>query len=221
MESETQHDLKRLLADLPEELGTDIGEQARFVLRLFVEAALASPAASRIATEPSLCPNCGEVCGSTRSPYCSPLCREMSSFVRQFRACLPTEKILVPDKQIAFAQSFWRLIGGGLPYRNSLILPRALQRLFEKHDGKCAACGAPATTVDHIGTFCNRPSNLRPMCDGCAVTRPFGDARVLAKGRERTNELAARVAAPVAVRACDDPDAWDWRAFLVLRNAPQ
>jgi hypothetical protein len=100
------------------------------------------------------------------------------------------------------------------------VIGRARERLFERGGGKCERCGAVATTFDHIGSACNRPINLRLMCDVCAETREFGDPRVLdaPASAARLDRLARRIAAPVALFESDDADAWDWRAFLSRRS---
>ena len=176
--------------------------------------ALESREVGSVSVDARLCPNCESPCDKRTSPYCSERCKDVSSLVRQFRASLPTGIVLLPEKQIAYAQIIWHLTGGGLPYRNSLIPARAMERLFEKHDGKCESCGGPATTVDHIKTFCNRPINLRLMCDSCAVTQPFGDADVMERGAGVLVEVAQRIGNSEPVRCCDDQATWDWRAYL-------
>ncbi|MBL8059171.1 MAG: HNH endonuclease [Chthonomonas sp.] len=211
--------LRSLLSTLPGDPEESVEQQARWFLRVPVDMAIAISAVEVVFPEPSHCPNCDAVCDKRATPYCSERCKEMSSFVRQFRATLFTETIFLAEKQVAYGQIVWHLMGGGLPYRNSLIPARALARFFEKHDGKCSACGGAATTVDHIKTFCNRPINLRPMCDSCAVTRPFGDAAVMAQGAEVLKDVAQRIGNAVPIRCCDDQSTWDWRAHLKLRQS--
>lgn len=205
---------------LPGDRPNDIGEQARWFLRIPLELAMELPAQKPIQPDPRTCPNCGRLCDEKLSPYCDARCRESSSFVRQFRASLSAGVTVAPDKQIAFAQIVWHLMGGGLPYRNSLIPTKTLQRFLAKHDDQCAACGGVATTVDHIKTFCNRPINLRPMCDSCAVTKPFGHPDVMSRSQSIMKDLAQRIGNNLPLRCCDDQSTWDWRAFLRLRHAP-
>jgi hypothetical protein len=208
-----------LLNALPSEPdAAGIASAARAFLKLVVHAALNQPTAEPVTNDPTTCPNCGATCNSRLSPYCGPHCRESSAFIRQFRASLMTDAIFLPEKQIAFAQIVWHLMGGGLPYRNSLIPQRTMERFFEKHGGKCSACGGKATTVDHIKTFCNRPINLRPMCEPCAVTKPFGDSTVMATGATVLAELAQRMGSEMPLRCCDDPVVWNWRQFLKERH---
>ncbi|MHB8635772.1 MAG: hypothetical protein ACYC96_04790 [Fimbriimonadaceae bacterium] len=93
--------------------------------------------------------------------------------------------------------------------------------MLARDGGRCLLCGASATSVDHIATGCNRPINLRAVCDDCCRTRPFGDPTVLARPEvaQILDELAVRIAAPFALRCCDDATSWDWRAFLIRRQA--
>lgn len=216
--AEQREALEKLLASLPAGECPDIGDQARAVLRFPLELALLIEEVDPVEANPENCPNCDRAVGSTRSPYCSTECREISGFVRQFRATLHTDAIFEKDKQIAFGQIFWRLLGGGLPFRNSLIEPKASKRLFDKYEGRCAECGVPATTVDHIGSHCNRTSNLRPVCERCATTRPFGDERVLSSSGGLLNDIAQRIGNERPIRGCDDAAAWDWRAYVSGRR---
>ena len=124
------------------------------------------------------------------------------------------------DRQVALGQILWKLIGGGYPLRNSLIPPRSLARALAATDFKCSSCGGVATTVDHIGSACNRTINLKPMCEGCAETRPFGDLRVL-ETREAISlldELATRIRSEEPLRDCDDAVTWDWRDAVEQRK---
>lgn len=212
--SRTQ-DLANQLPPLgPEEL--PIGDAARAVLRLVLERpALPS---EPVTVDPSTCPNCDRPVDSTRSPYCGTECREVASFIRSFRSGLAEG--MDADRQLALGQVLWRIIGGGLPFRNSLISEKDLARLYKKTDGLCEACGAPATTVDHRGSHCNRTSNLRPMCDACAVTKPFGDEAVLNRPEAQNilTEIATRIGSENPIRPCDDAATWDWRAYVNLRK---
>lgn len=99
-----------------------------------------------------LCPNCGSPRASPRSPYCGERCRAIAAFVRQFRHAVATEAILENERQIALGQSLWNLLGGGYPYRQSLIPARTIAKVIERDGGLCQACGAPATEVDHTGS---------------------------------------------------------------------
>lgn len=99
-----------------------------------------------------LCPNCGSPSPSPRSPYCREECRVVAAFVRQFRHAVATGTILEKDRQIALGQSLWNLLGGGYPYRQFLIPARTVAKVIERDGGRCQACGAPATEVDHTGS---------------------------------------------------------------------
>jgi hypothetical protein len=49
-------------------------------------------------------------------------------------------------------EQMWRLLGGGLPRRLSLVPERSKERVIKKAEGKCELCGAPATTIDNTGS---------------------------------------------------------------------
>lgn len=53
------------------------------------------------------------------------------------------------------------------------------------------------------------------------MTRDFGHPDVVHDPRAIAlfDDLAKRVVSPRPMRACDDPDQWDWRAFLAERRA--
>ncbi len=195
-----------------------LGDAARAILRLVLERPVtASPP---IEPDPAVCPNCGQPASSTRSPYCGTDCRELAGFVRSFRSGLRDGTLSDPEKQLALGQVLWRILGGGLPFRNSLISEKDLARLYKKSEGRCEECGAPATTVDHRGSHCNRTSNLRPMCDACATTKPFGSELVLQRPPVQAllTEMANRIAAEEPLRPCDDAETWDWRAYVSARK---
>lgn len=167
------------------------------------------------------CPNCGKPDSNERSPYCSAQCREEASFVRHFRSALHADLATNHEKQAMFGQLFWTLIGGGYPLRQSIIPERNKLMVLKKSGGRCELCSQPATKVEHIRTGCNRPINLRAACDACEKTRPFGDASLLESEAVQAflEEFVPRLASPLPLRLCDDPNDWDWRAFLAARKA--
>lgn len=201
--------------------GDDQDHRARATFRWFLEHVLESPSSSTlISPDPMTCPNCGAAWTDKKSPYCSQACREESSFVRQLRRLLQTDQVFELEKQATQGQILWHLLGGGYPRRNAMVLPRAKEKLFAREEGRCQSCGAVAVTFDHIGSACNRPINLKVMCDDCAETKEFGDTRIVGKPeiQERLRHLADRIASPVAMRPSDDPESWDWRAFIKPRG---
>jgi hypothetical protein len=219
----------RLTDALPPSKMVGIGEnmeyRARAVLSYIVDRldpAEDSRLKAVIEIDPSTCPNCSTPVSSPRSPYCSEQCREVAGFVRQFRANLADGAIFQEDRQVALGQVLWFLLGGGRPLRQSLAPPRSLQAVLKREAGRCQACGGTATTIDHIATGCNRPINLRAVCEACCLDRPFGDPLVTGSvefGR-LLEELAARIGSLIALRCCDDPNAWNWREYLKARTEP-
>jgi hypothetical protein len=156
MVEQTHHDpmIQRVLFGLPTVAGGTPEEDARSVLRLLFQ-----PIADRMLTplpqiesDANLCPNCGAAVASTRSPYCGGVCRDTAAFVRQIRTSLAEGTLVDEERQAAFGQLFWYQLGGGRPYRQQLVDDKGLKRVFKNYDGRCADCGAPATTIDHIGT---------------------------------------------------------------------
>jgi len=143
----------------------------------------------------------------------------MAGFVRQFRTGLVEEWLLLPEKQVALGQVLWHVLGGGRPLRLAISPERSRRKALEKAEGLCAACGAPATTVDHIGSGCNRTSNLRAVCDDCCTDRPFADPRVLQQPgySNMLTDIACRIQSSEPLRCCDDAGTWDWRTYLKLR----
>jgi hypothetical protein len=207
--------LERLRGDLTALGGEDIDAQARRVLQYVLNESLAV----EVVADPSACPNCGATCGSTRSPYCGEHCREMAGFVRQFRTGLIEGWIFDPEKQVALGQVLWHLLGGGRPLRREIAPAKARERALTREEGRCQVCGVAATTVDHVGSGCNRPSNLRAVCDACCEDRAFGDPKVTEREefRRTVEELAGRIGSLQSLRVCDDAETWDWREFLRAR----
>lgn len=212
--------LNALRDSLPTEVKT-IEDEARATLYLLIEAAdgLDDHSLQRLGADPARCPNCGDEVLAIRSPYCGVGCRETSAFVRQLRAGLADGAALDSERQIAFGQTLWHLLGGGRPLRLALIPKKVIAQVIAKGNGVCTRCGGAATTVDHIGTACNRPINLAPVCDRCTTIRAFGDAAVVARANAELMELAARIAAPAPLRVCDDAATWNWREFVNARQA--
>jgi len=195
--------------------------QARKILRHVFDASLNGPQLSEAEyCDPRTCPNCGTVTGSTRTPYCSENCREMAGFVRQVRAGILAEWILEPEKQVALGQVLWHLLGGGRPLRLLIAPPRAKEAALKRENYRCEVCGEAATTVDHIGSGCNRPINLRAVCSNCCVDRPFDDPFVTDRPEfsKMIGRIRSRVWAESPIVCCDDPAAWDWRQYLAQRN---
>lgn len=192
--------------------------QSRFVLRNLLVVCLGVGERPMIKPNSIQCPNCDAPTFSTRTPYCSTQCREEAGFIRQFRQALAERTIFDPDRQVAFGQIFWHLLGGGRPLRRGLLTEKEIAKVIAKAEGKCAECGQTATTVHHIGTACNRPINLHAVCAECCRIHEFGDPMILEKNNEKIERNAVRIANPHPVRICDAAE-WDWRAFLRLRKA--
>jgi hypothetical protein len=190
------------------------------MLALLIERARTVDSPAAVPSDTAACPNCSIPVASTRSPYCGEQCREVAGFVRHVRSGLVEGSILVPDRQVALGQVLWHILGGGRPLRREIAPKRSLETAFKREGGKCQGCGAPATTVDHIGSGCNRPINLRAVCGDCCLDRAFGDPLVTGRPgyAELFDELAARIASPHPVRCCDDAATWDWRAHVRSRT---
>src|SRR5215216_4222730 len=93
--------LSDLLAQLPHMGASESpDDQIRAVLRPIVERAMAFVDCEfdLVPIDFSTCPNCGEPATSERSPYCSPHCREMSGFIRQFRNSVKEGTIADPER---------------------------------------------------------------------------------------------------------------------------
>jgi len=215
--------LSQLRSALPTEAfegPSNADDQSRATLKWLVERALTSSQADPVAEDPSTCPNCGKPMLGEKSPYCSVQCREEAGFIRQFRRTLIEGAAFENERQASLGQVFWHVIGGGYPRRQTLVTEKERKRIFNRYEGKCQVCGAEATTFDHIGSACNRTSNLRSVCWNCTTTRPFGDPEFLAKPdiNALANEIAARVGSETPIRCCDDPETWDWRAYVRSRR---
>jgi hypothetical protein len=216
--------IQELLEALPkfeETPNLGIEDQARAMLTL-VLIKPNTPPQNPVKTEnPTTCPNCGVPDNGTRTPYCSTECRDEAAFVRQLRHGLQLGTILDRERQIGMAQEFWHMLGGGYPLRVTLIPPNAIAKVIARDGGTCPECSEPATTVDHLKTACNRPINLRAVCETCTRDIPFGSKKVLGKSEihQKIQRLAQRIHSPTPILACDNADTWDWRHYLKKRKA--
>lgn len=194
-------------------------DQARAVLRCVFDLLPLPSYQDPIQEDPTTCPNCGQPSNGTRSPYCGVDCREEAGFVRQLRAGLGEGWMKDEEKQVALGQVLWHVLGGGRPFRQSIIPESSRRRALNRTEGKCDVCGAPATAFDHMGSGCNRDINLRAVCANCTSTHAFGDPAFLARPeiQARLRSLAERTGAHPALRVCDDAAKWDWRAYLTKR----
>ncbi|MGV3616750.1 MAG: HNH endonuclease [Fimbriimonas sp.] len=217
-----EHRLARVIAALPATAdlpNLEVKDQARAALSFVFERMPVTVPLPEVPPDPATCPNCDRVATSTRSPYCGEACREEAGFVRQVRAGIAEGWLLDEEKQVALGQVLWHVLGGGRPFRQSIIPESSKKRALARSEGRCQGCGAPATTFDHSGSGCNRDINLRVVCATCSETFPFGDPRVLARAAGQIDRLAARIGPASAVRCCDDAESWDWRAYVAERKA--
>jgi len=198
-----------------------IDDQARCVLHLLLDQVGEAEAPQISPSDPFRCPNCDTETTSLASPYCSEKCKDEASFVRQLRAALANGLILTTEKQNVFGERLWWLLEGGLPLRESRIPEAAKRQVAKRCGSKCETCGEPMTAVENIGSGCNRPLHLRAVCPSCSQTKEFMDPGFSTSHQvvEVLNQLAERVFAPHALRACDDPESWDWRAVIRARRS--
>lgn len=162
------------------------------------------------------CQGCGELAENPKSPYCGERCREVSAFVRQARAAIAKGNP-PSDRLAAMEQVYWHLIGGGYPRRVDEIPPSTVAKVLVRDEYRCHRCGGVADQIEHLRTACNRPINLGAVCLSCRTVRPMGDSDVILASERLRTEIAARVCSEAAARRCDDPEGWDWRAFLAER----
>jgi len=173
---------------------------------------------STLPSDPWKCPNCGLPVVNAKSPYCGECCKSQAAFIRQYRAGRDTG--FDEERQVAMGQSLWQILGGGYPLRRSMVPERVIQKVIARDGGLCGVCQGPATTIDHIRTACNRPINLRAVCETCCRDRPFLDPVVMRRHEFRVllDQIATRVQSPEPLRVCDDQPTWDWRAFVNARK---
>lgn len=209
--------LEKLMEDLAALKPSSIDDEARLVLRHVLGLGVQ---ALPVYTAVDLCPNCDGPCPNLKSPYCSEWCKAQASMVRQFRSNTMSGVILEHEKQAVYGQILWWLIGGGYPRRVAMLTEAGKRQALRRVNGVCG-CGALATTFDHLGSACNRPSNLKPVCKQCARIRPFLDSeRMLSEqAKEVFTSSSGRMLATAPLRICDDPQLWDWRVF-VKRDRP-
>ena len=211
--------LRAVLANVGD-LNLSLEDQARAVLNLLLDCIEDPEQPQRPLEDAHRCPNCDALAESLAGPYCSETCRDQAAFVRQFRASIASGSILTPEKQVVFGERLWWLLGGGLPLRESRIPESAKRQVTKRSAGKCELCGAPMTTVENFGSGCNRPLHLRAVCSLCSKTKRYGDLEFgqSPEVAKLLSSFAKRIDSAKPIRLCDDPDAWDWRAFMAKRR---
>ncbi|QYK53081.1 MAG: hypothetical protein KF824_12590 [Fimbriimonadaceae bacterium] len=194
-------------------------EQVRSVLQLLMPYASDGSAPAEHG-DPNQCPNCDAPAESLSSPYCSETCRNQAAFIRQFRSALASGVILNPEKQVAFGERLWWLLGGGLPMRESRIPESAKRQVIKRCSGLCEFCAAPMAAIENFGSGCNRPLHLRAVCGDCSKTKQYGDLEFAQSPTvvQLLHDLSVRINAAMPSKPCDDPDNWDWRDYVAQRR---
>lgn len=126
-------------------------DQARGVLLHLLDELPEGPS-DVVRLDPKHCPNCDAPVPSLRTPFCGEPCRASAALVRQLRSGIATGAAHEAERQVAFGQTIWKLLGGGMPLRRSLAPERAVRQAIARSEGKCVVCGAPAIDVDHVGS---------------------------------------------------------------------
>ena len=162
------------------------------------------------------CANCNaEV--SIASPYCSDFCRDLAGTVRYGRKATVEGRYEAPEVLEGFGTRFISLLKGGYPVKARALSAAQRSAVFERDGGKCRLCGARADQIDHISGHGPDPANLRAVCGPCnrrlahtpnQHASPEEDAEWRSDAVDLCHELADRIGAPAALRACDDHLTW-------------
>lgn len=199
-----------------ETLGPELGDAREVLFHLTGEPVLLK----ELPDDPWRCPNCGLPVANIKSPYCGECCKGQAAFVRQMRTGLREGKLDDLERQVSLAQVLWQILGGGYPLRRLLVPEKTVQKVIARDGGLCGECGGPASTIDHIRTACNRPINLRAVCEACCRDKPFGDRGVIENldFSKLASILTTRIRSAAPLRPCDDAHTWDWRAYVKARG---
>jgi 5-methylcytosine-specific restriction endonuclease McrA len=168
------------------------------------------------------CLNCDRAVENPGELFCSDLCREMAKVIRYGRAVHADRRIKQPDVAEALRIKVGIVVGGGYPQRERRLGDDQRQQIFERDDGMCRDCGAPATEIDHIGPpidgDINHPDNLQALCNQCHRAKTLSRFRPIEseEERHRSLEINARIHAPEPLRICD---AGDWKGRWPMLKA--
>lgn len=178
------------------------------------------------------CANCGKQHDEKRSAFCSPFCKELTSYVRICRLWMrESERQSDPDYIYALNVRCAFLntgrLGGHVYQRTIPANIRAL--VWERDKGKCQSpkCKKPGEEIDHIDGDSNDLSNLQLLC------KPHHHAKTMAMIQPVTREqiaeinafqreLAGRIDAPTPSRLADNEQQWGsvWRQWPGITTAP-
>jgi hypothetical protein len=124
----------------------------------------------------------------------------------------------------------WALAGGYNPMKELTVTTEVRTVVLERAGGRCALCDRPASDIDHHRSDAtadiNDPINLRGLCADCHRAKSLGNLRIVNPETEpeawvKSQELDARIAAPVPLRPSDDDIEWNkvWRTISKDRVA--
>jgi 5-methylcytosine-specific restriction endonuclease McrA len=157
------------------------------------------------------CVNCDRPFPPRRSLfYCSELCDQEAGYVRYHRRVLRDGRISRPDVREALEIRLAHLLNGGYPERQRHLSAELRAAIFERDGGRCRACGAPATDIDHIGHGpngnVNHPDNLQALCAGCHRRKTLAALEIVTVDSDP--ELYAHLTAKAADLTRRRPDDW-------------
>jgi 5-methylcytosine-specific restriction endonuclease McrA len=162
-----------------------------------------------------VCVNCGKEVDRPATLYCSQHCQQLVVTVRYVRKAIVENRIKKLDIQQAIGTRLLMLHAGGeYPAKERSLSTAQRRAIFERDAYRCQICGKEATQVDHIAGSSSDPSNLRATCADCNKGEAFNNARpATAEDEEVTQKMyrgmSVRIAAPVALQACDDYVRWN------------
>jgi hypothetical protein len=116
--------------------------------------------------------------------------------------------------QIGIGVRLVLLPSGGYPARERHLPEDIRQTIFKRDDYLCRLCRKkPATQIDHINGSSNNPSNLQAVCADCNRKKMYANLRRATSKEEKLIielylSMAARIASPFPLLACDNQDAW-------------
>jgi 5-methylcytosine-specific restriction endonuclease McrA len=172
---------------------------------------------------PDHCANCDVALPSSiLGLYCSELCKQTAEWVRYARRVMRDGR--AKDDEVRYALRIRRahILAGGYAKDERRLDPEIRRAVVKRDNGRCQACGAEGTEIDHIAGDSGDLANLQLLCHACHRSKheemlvPSTPEKVL-----EAQALWSRVEVTPPRRLCDDESSWQPQQYRLRSERRQ